>query len=340
MKELTVSIASYNVENCLKKCLDSLIRCKTIDALDIIIVDDGSTDKTKEIASKYAIDYPRSVRLISKKNGGHGSTINTSIQNCKGKYFKVLDADDWVESDNLDKLVEYLSNSEVDLILNPYYEVNVSSNEKKKKTVLRNSNLQEIENADFELIAKNIVLAMHSFTIKSSIIKKMGPIIDENCFYVDTEYTVFPIPYIMTVSVFQYPIYDYLLGTSTQSMNMKNMQRRREQHLRVVKRLVVFYETQKNVVSKGKKALIQGRTVGAINMQYVIYLGIEPNDIKKELVLFDSWLAKESPDLYFDAIERGKSNSGYIRLIGLMRKVGYKPYVGIVKVLRIFRIIK
>lgn len=102
MKILTVSIAAYNADWCLKKCLDSFIASKYLDLLDIIVVNDGSKDNTAAIASEYVKKFSASIRLINKENGGHGSTINTSIDNAMGKYFKIVDSDDWVDTEALD----------------------------------------------------------------------------------------------------------------------------------------------------------------------------------------------------------------------------------------------
>ena len=97
-KILTISIAAYNAEKDIARCLDSLIATGIIEKLDVVIVNDGSVDQTAEIANSYVKKYVNSIRLINKQNGGHGSTINASIKVAKGKYYKILDSDDWVES--------------------------------------------------------------------------------------------------------------------------------------------------------------------------------------------------------------------------------------------------
>ena len=95
-KLLTISIAAYNVEQYLKKCLDSFIEPSIMSQLEVLIVNDGSKDSTLEIAREYEKKYPDTFKAIDKPNGGHGSTINTAIENATGKYFKVIDSDDCV----------------------------------------------------------------------------------------------------------------------------------------------------------------------------------------------------------------------------------------------------
>ena len=111
-KILSLSIAAYNAEKDIVNCLDSLIRSNVLEKLDIIVVNDGSKDHTAEVVQKYVERYRDSIRLVNKKNGGHGSTINTSIKYACGKYYKILDADDWVNSENLNRLVAFLEKTD------------------------------------------------------------------------------------------------------------------------------------------------------------------------------------------------------------------------------------
>lgn len=334
-KILSVSIASYNSAYCINKCIDSFVMSKYIEDIELLVVDDGSTDNIKEVMAPYIEKYANSIRLISKENGGHGSTINTSIVNCTGKYYKVVDADDWVETDNLDKLIEYLKTSEVDLVLNPYYIVN-PQNEKK----LMSTNMDFLDKR-IEEISMNEFLVMHSMTIKSDVVKKVGPIIDENCFYVDTEYVVFSTRYINTVSSFSYPIYDYLLGTSNQSMNKANLEKRRNQHLRVVERLIEFFNKVENTVSNEKRYLLKKEVLRAICAHYIVLLCINPKKIVIEMKEYDASVKEKSLELYKDTIKRGKEdNSGYIKLIGILRKMNFKGYIFIVSTLMKLNVVK
>ena len=100
-KVLTIVVPAYNVEKYLKNCLDSFVDVNILNSIEILVVDDGSTDKTADIAKNYEKKYPNSFRLLSKENGGHGSTINYAIPRASGKYFKVVDGDDWVDKKHL-----------------------------------------------------------------------------------------------------------------------------------------------------------------------------------------------------------------------------------------------
>ena len=92
-KILTVTIPSYNVEAYLEDCLESFVNSEVMDDIEVLIVNDGSSDNTAKIAQRYVDKYENTFRLINKENGGHGSTINTGVREAKGKYFKVVDED-------------------------------------------------------------------------------------------------------------------------------------------------------------------------------------------------------------------------------------------------------
>ena len=97
MKLLSVAIPCYNSEAYMSKCINSLLIGG--EEVEIIIVDDGSSDRTAEIADDYAEKYPTIVKAIHQENGGHGQAVNTGIKNATGLYFKVVDSDDWVNQD-------------------------------------------------------------------------------------------------------------------------------------------------------------------------------------------------------------------------------------------------
>ena len=115
-KILTVLIPVYNTEKYIKRCLDSLIDESIIDNIEILIVSDGSKDNSILIAKDYEKKYPNSIKIIEKENGGHGSTINKGLEIATGKYFRVLDSDDWFNTSDFVKLVNYIKNDSNNLI--------------------------------------------------------------------------------------------------------------------------------------------------------------------------------------------------------------------------------
>ena len=94
MKVLSVIVPCYNSEDYMENCIHSLLTGGP--EVEIIIVDDGSTDRTAQIADKYQMDYPGVVNVIHQENGGHGEAVNTGLRHAAGLFFKVVDSDDWV----------------------------------------------------------------------------------------------------------------------------------------------------------------------------------------------------------------------------------------------------
>ena len=122
-KILTITVPSYNAENYLLETIPTMLSISNIEKLEIIIVNDGSKDNTLAVAQNLKQNYPNTIVIVDKENGGHGSTINAGIKIATGKYFKVIDADDWVESNNLEQLIEYLSECNDDEVISPFIKV-------------------------------------------------------------------------------------------------------------------------------------------------------------------------------------------------------------------------
>lgn len=318
-KILTVSVAAYNAADCVSKCIESFVNTSVIDDLEIIVVNDGSKDNTDEIVQEYVSKYPGSVRLISKENGGHGSTINTSVKESTGKYFKIVDSDDWVEKDGIEKLVNELKNVDEDLIMNSYYKVNALDGSK-----------ELVSDSRYE---------MHAMTVKTDLVKAMGPVIDENCFYVDTEYVLFLMSKIKTVMHLDYPVYDYLLGTATQSMNMMNLIKNRHQHIRVCKRILEFYkECLEAEIDDDIIKMIRERICDAIVTQYIIFSHMKTYESKSEVIEFDEYLKSTSTEIYDVVCDHGIAG-GYnsMRIVKILRQcsfIGYPVIMGLFKAVR------
>ena len=331
MKEkiLTISIAAYNAEKWLRKCVDSLLIDEIKESLDIIIVDDGSKDKTSKIGEAYQKEFPGIVRCICKENGGHGSTINTSITYAKGKYYKVVDSDDWCDKEGLIALVDFLKNTDVDMVFTNFHIVN-PSNEITGSIKAFSNEFSEYENIlHFENIADylNDSIPMHAVTYKTSILKEMNERIQEKCFYVDVEYVIYPLKYVDTVVALDRYVYMYLMGTDEQSVNYKNMVQRRAQHRKVTEALVSFYAKYKDDFSIKKKTTIQKRILSMIRMQYLLYFLSKENQKPLEIQSFDLKLKSISIELYQksvdNCIDSNKKISILIRFFRIFNYAGF-----------------
>lgn len=239
LKLLTVVVPSYNVEKTLGATLDSLCVEELLQKLDIIVVDDGSKDGTAALAGAYARDFPDSVRVISKENGGHGSAVNTGIENALGRYFKVVDGDDRLERGAFTNLLALLEKSDADLVASNYKKVLPDGSDAGNMDF---SGVEYGRTYRFDELRTDgsIYFGIHSSTFKTQILKDHAVRLLEHTFYVDTEYALLPVPYIDTVVFLSDRVYLYTVGSSGQSIDIKNFVGRYEDHLRVVESLVGF----------------------------------------------------------------------------------------------------
>ena len=230
-KVLTISIAAYNVEKFIDKTLDSLI-IENMDLLEVLIINDGSKDNTLQIAQKYESKYPKTFRVIDKENGGYGSTINAGIKHANGKYFKQLDGDDSYVTNNLNELCLKLQEMDEDMVYTPYIKHNIIN---QTEEIVKNNVTNYSEITNLEEIIKHVdpVLYMHNLLYKTEILKINNIKIDENCFYTDTEYVLFPIIYCKTIAVLNLPIYVYRYGDENQSIGRLGKLKHYKDHLRM-----------------------------------------------------------------------------------------------------------
>ena len=116
-KILTISIAAYNIENYIEQSIKSCISENSIDDIEVLIMNDGSKDRTAEIAQRYADQYPQSVFLVNKENGGYGTNVTMALEMAKGKYFRLLDGDDFLDEGSIDDYVKLLKKQDTLLIV-------------------------------------------------------------------------------------------------------------------------------------------------------------------------------------------------------------------------------
>lgn len=297
-KILTITIPAYNVEKYLDNTLSTILDEQILDEIEILIVNDGSNDKTKDIGRQYEKRYPQSIQLVNKKNGGHGSAINKGIELATGRYFKLIDGDDWVDTKKFVKFVKALKNVESDVVAIPYVCVNDITKEQEIK-MFSNVELGKKYQADDILNNISDQYAMHALTFRTSILKQI-PEIREHCFYVDMEYILYPLKYIQTVTFLDMSVYQYRVGNNEQSVSIKSKQKNREMHKFVINDLIDFYKNES--LSTEKHIFLSNKIKELIGVQIRIYLSFRPSaEIKKELKDFCSVMNEKIPKLYVNA---------------------------------------
>ena len=277
MKILSVIIPAYNSEQFLDKCVSSLLVPEVLDRLDIIIVNDGSTDNTAETAEKYCTKYPGSIRLISQENKGHGGALNTGCAAAVGKYLKVIDADDWVETQNLPKFIRLLESCESDVVLTHHYTIDVGTGEVKKWKSFpaefgRSYTMDEIM-ADWKSFDRS--LTFHGITYRTAFYHEYGILLSEHVFYEDHEYATFPCCHAKTVTPFDLFLYDYRIGDVAQSVSEANQLKRMSHTETVLNRMIQEYGVLN--CDEGGKAYAAMKTQGLLLSYLTTALLVEPD---------------------------------------------------------------
>ncbi len=293
-KVLTVVIPMYNVEQYIEKCLDSFVVPEVMDFLEVLVINDGTPDGSREKAAVYERNYPQVFRIVDKENGGHGSVINRGIEEASGAYFKVVDGDDWVDPEGLAHLIGYLKESTADMVLTNYYWVDDATGHRSEEIEEVCPGITYGAVYPFEEIAGRIFMKMHALTFRTDILKQQTERLDEHCFYVDAEYTLFPLPYVKTVAALPDFVYQYRIGAPGQSMNPENMRKRCRQHEKVLFRLLRFY---RGIEGQACEAAVRDTIGRMVASQYKIYLSF-PKSHKRDMLLLEKKLRQEYPEIY------------------------------------------
>lgn len=284
-KTLTIIIPAYNISKYIDNIMKSLLDSKFKEELQILIVDDGSKDETKKLAEDYEKSFPGIVTCLSKVNGGHGSTINYAVPRSIGKYIKSIDGDDWVDTVELDKTIECLRNIESDIVATGYTIINPDDNT--KRVIIPHIDKYNKE-YDFLTICNKIEsIEYHSIVFKTDFLKNNYRNLDENCFYVDCEYIIYPLKYAHTITFLDTNVYMYRVGTVEQSVNINSRIKNRNMLKTVINSLIKFYNEIEN---PNLKVYIGNRIKQLIITLYSVLLKMASSQGKNELKEFDRHL--------------------------------------------------
>lgn len=317
-KILTISIAAYHVEQYLADCLASFAYEELQDDLEVLVINDGSGEKINAIAMEYVEKYPKIYRLIDKENGGHGSTVNRGIKEAGGRFFKTVDGDDLVTKDGLYHLIELLKRTDADLIVSDYETFDDQSGKTIEHIDAVPEECTSKESYPWTKICQNTYFVMHSITYRTSLLKENGILLSEHCFYVDAQYCLFPVPWIHKAAFLKETVYRYRLGMTTQSMDIRNMQKNCAQHEKVLESLLKCYRSYEAIVDTATKEYMQRGCAKFLVSQIKIYLSFLPDKYQKQkIVTLDQRVKKE-----FAAIYRAVNNQS----VWLLRKCHYHIY--------------
>ena len=233
----------------MSKCINSLLIGG--EEVEIIIVDDGSSDRTAEIADDYAEKYPTIVKAIHQENGGHGQAVNTGIKNATGLYFKVVDSDDWVNQDAYYEILKTLYDltrgaETVDLLISNFVYEKQGATRKKVMQYRHCFPTNQIFGWDeVRHMKKGQYLLMHSMIYRTKLLHDCGMELPKHTFYVDNLFAFEPLPFVKNMYYLDVNFYRYFIGRDDQSVNEKVMISRVDQQIFVTKSMIDMYDMRK-----------------------------------------------------------------------------------------------
>lgn len=334
-KVLTVVVPSYNAENYLQEDIPYFLDEEILDDVEILIINDGSQDRTQKVGENYQDQYPDSVRVINKENGGHGSAVNVGIREAKGKYLKIVDADDWVHTASFKKLVKELKTESNDLILHPFHYVNDGTGAREDGLPMKQEQWEMIEygrSYELEEVLGQIKddFLMHEITYRTALLREHPIQLDENHFYVDQEYVLYPVPFIKTVVFYPEYVYQYRIATLGQSMNWNNMIKNRDMHGEVLLNIIKYYDTLKASLTDERKDFFVYRCAKMLNTQASIYLMMEEcGQAKKEMRQFEKKIQNKYPEVYRYPYSRKMQLLRHLRYMGFRVVSAYAKRVNV-----------
>lgn len=224
-KILTVVVPTYNMERYLDRCLSSLIVApELMKLLEVIVVNDGSKDRSSEIAHGYADRYPDTFVVIDKENGNYGSCVNKGIELARGKYFRILDADDWYNTESFYCFCKILTKTETDLVYS------------KKRTHKEKSDVvsfitpclltgSAISLSEFDNCENKPYLFMHGLSYKTDILRRSGLTLHTGISYTDNEYCYYPLAFVNDILFTDLVVYEYDMNRPGQTMSPERLQK-------------------------------------------------------------------------------------------------------------------
>lgn len=242
---MSVIIPAYNSRDFLDICIPSLLHEDVLDALDIIIVNDGSRDDTAAVAEKYCRMHPNSIRLISQENKGHGGALNTGCAAAVGKYLKAVDADDWILTENLPAFVCRLRECSADVVLTHYRMHDISTGaiinwKSYPASFEKTCSFAEIMESREDFAR---VLTFHGIAYRRDFYQQRAIRLSEHVFYEDYEYSAIPCCYARSIMPLDLFVYEYRVGDVQQSVSDENQLRRVGHTETVLDRLIREYRT-------------------------------------------------------------------------------------------------
>ena len=305
-KLLTVVVPVYKVEPYINKCLDSCLIYKDgeseldeelMNLIDVLIINDGTPDKSADMSREYAKRYSAYFRQIDKENGGHGSVWNMGVQEAKGKYVKFLDSDDWFQ--NFGKFVEALRHTDADLVLTPT-RCHCEHNEINRLEILDMEFYKTYDTDTFDWVGNRThnYLLHHCCCYKQEVLGQYMPgLFLEKQPYDDIVLWPAAIIGAKSIEAFDFPLYNYLMDRPGQSISREAMKKQMTARMKANQQAIRFYEEHPLVHKTTKHDYVRYRLPRNYSMYYRLSVDLPYADGRRMAEEWDEWVKAYNPQM-------------------------------------------
>lgn len=316
---VTFLVPCYNVSHCVSRCIDSILSCAEIhDDIELLVVNDGSTDDTLRILHDYACHYPTVVRVIDKVNGGWGSVVNLGIREAHGRYLRIVDADDWVNSSKIQEYVTQLTQLHCDFIATEYTDYYQSTDSYTPHTFMPPCYNDCCSLVTFwRRYPSAWSFPIHAVTYRTQFLQQLNLTVGER-YYADIEYILYPIPKIDTLCVLPINLLVYFHGSDEQSTSASGYARHYLDYLSMTQRLINFYYQLPSDTVPAVRSCLVTNIMGTINFAYNLLLSPHYagriKEVRRKRRHYDQWLKTQAPTFYHHAGLTKRRGIAYIKL--------------------------
>jgi glycosyltransferase involved in cell wall biosynthesis len=296
---------------------------KVHDDIEILCINDGSTDNTLDILRDYEERYPSLIRVIDKENGGWGTAINLGIKEAKGKYLKEVDADDWVNSENMPAYISFLKEHDIDYIATEYTEHLEHEGRDEHHTYDKAIYSKPMSLNDFwEKHPTAWDFPIHAITYCTEVLRASGIHVGDR-YYGDIEYNLYPLPHVETICVLPFGVTVYFRGSDEQSTSTRGYAKHYKDYVQMSQRITTFLLETPTTLQPDLRHFIEETVKGTLLKAY--YLMMSPvyaggsEGVDKELRSYDRWLKEKSKTLYAYCGRQRKHGIAFVRLWRILR---------------------
>ena len=302
-KLLSVVVPAYNAQEYLVKCLDSLLVAdrELFSKLEVLVVNDGSTDSTSAIAHEYEGRYPDVFRVIDKDNGNSGSCINVALAVAKGRYFRELDSDDWLATEALAAFITLLEGRREDIVSTL------------KRNHFPNGKTQSYQGLGVEydttclidgFIFRNrwdkVHFTMHTMSFRTGLLRSIGYRQMEGIFYTDMILCYFALKAARDIWFSKLCLYQYSDGREDQSISRENSMLHRHDYFLVSERLLKDFIPIQDSFGENRRHILVEIICNYVNVFYRLCPVSDPDrDALDKLVSLQPELKQLSDDNRF-----------------------------------------